>query len=57
MSNEDVEACAAADLDAGFISEDFWDNAVILDLNPTQKITLNVPVRVLEHFQQAGKSY
>jgi uncharacterized protein (DUF4415 family) len=57
MTDEEVERRAALDPDAGVLPDDFWDNAVLVEPETTEQITLRLPRRVVRHFKATGKGY
>ena len=57
LSDEEVEARAASDPDAGTIPPGFWDTAKPLAVAPKEQITLRLDADVLEHFRGTGKGY
>lgn len=57
LTDEEVEARAAEDPDAGFIPPGFWDTAKPLDLATKVQITLRLDADVLRHFRGTGKGY
>jgi uncharacterized protein (DUF4415 family) len=57
MTDAEVERRAAADPDAGLVPADFWDQAIVVEPEGTEQITLRLPRRVLGHFKATGKGY
>jgi uncharacterized protein (DUF4415 family) len=57
MTDEEIERRAAEDPDAGVVPPGFWDNAVIVEPEGTEQITLRLPRRVVSHFKATGKGY
>jgi uncharacterized protein (DUF4415 family) len=57
MSEDEIEARAAQDPDAGSIPIGFWKNAVLVEPEGSEQITLRIPRRVLRHFKATGKGY
>jgi uncharacterized protein (DUF4415 family) len=57
QSDEEIARRVAADPDAGATPSDFWDNAVIIEPDTTEQVTLRLPRRVLRHFRAGGKGY
>ena len=56
-SDEEAERRAAADPEAGLLPDGFWDQAVLVEPEGTEQITLRLPRRVLRHFKATGKGY
>lgn len=57
MSDEEVARRAARDPDAALTPPGFWDNAVVVQPDTTEQITLRLPKRVLSYFRAGGKGY
>jgi uncharacterized protein (DUF4415 family) len=57
LSDDEIERRVAADPDAGATPPGFWDEAVIVEPDTTEQITLRLPKRVLRHFRAGGKGY
>jgi uncharacterized protein (DUF4415 family) len=57
LTDEEVEARAAADPDAGLIPPGFWDTAKPFAAAGKEQITLRLDADVLRHFRGTGKGY
>jgi uncharacterized protein (DUF4415 family) len=57
MSDEEIDRRVAADPDAGVTPAGFWDDAVVIEPDTTEQVTLRLPRRVLRHFRAGGKGY
>jgi len=52
MRDEDIDVSDIPELD-----DEFWKNAVIVEPDPTQQVTLRVKRSVLDYFKAGGKGY
>ena len=57
LTDEEVEARAAEDPDAGPVPPGFWDSAEPFDVPTKEQITLRLDADVLRHFRGTGKGY
>lgn len=60
LSLEEIAALSDSDIDYSDIPElndNFWDNAVIVEPEGTQQITLRVKKSVIEAYKATGKGY
>ncbi|WP_244475633.1 BrnA antitoxin family protein [Methylobacterium sp. Leaf466] len=57
LTDEDAEARAASDPDAGTIPPGFWDTAQPVGAETKEQITLRLDPDVLRHFRSQGKGY
>lgn len=60
MTPEEIAQVEDSDIDFSDIPEldaNFWDNAVVIQPDTTQPVTLRVKQSVLEYFKADGKGY
>ena len=52
IKDEDIDLSDISELDS-----DFWENAVLVEPDTTEAVTLRVKKSVLKHFKSGGKGY
>lgn len=57
LTDEEIDRAVAEDPDGGILPDEFWKDAVIVEPQGTEQITLRLPRRVLSHFRAGGKGY